>query len=128
MEILHRNISCLHYTCIIVYEYTEFADGAVLLKRQTTLSRFLSVPDLRMNKSYQPKSSARVLTSVENLQRIEEKESTEGKGSIKERATKKKGGEATAEKSRFFILHIMHVYVKKVIHACTYGIRGYHIE
>ena len=74
MEILHRNISCLHYTCIIVYEYTEFADGAVLLKRQTTLSRFLSVPDLRMNKSYQPKSSARVLTSVENLQRIEEKE------------------------------------------------------
>jgi hypothetical protein len=52
----------------------EFTDGAVLLKRQTTLSRFLSVPDLRMNKSYQPKSSARVLTSVENLQRIEEKE------------------------------------------------------
>lgn len=53
---------------------TDCAEGAVLLRKQTTLSRFLSVPDLRVKKTHQPKSSARVLTSLENLLLIEEKE------------------------------------------------------
>ena len=46
----------------------------MLLKRQTTLSKFISVPDLCDMRMYRPRTSARVLTSLENLQIIEEKE------------------------------------------------------
>lgn len=62
-----------------------------MLKRHTTLSRFLSVPDLHKKKSFQPKSSARVLTSLENLQHIEEKErEKEEKDAIKRERQRKR--------------------------------------
>lgn len=54
--------------------FVGYTEGPVLCKRQTTLSQFLSVPELSTKKSFQPKSSARVLTSLENLQQIEERE------------------------------------------------------
>lgn len=98
---------------------TECTEGPVLLKRQTTLSRFLSVPDLRGKQLYEPKSSARVLTSVENLQRIEKKEKLqkEKEALKKERQRKREEKQLLKYQGPSFILRvacIMHtVYNRK---------------
>ena len=87
--------------CMNILECTE---GAVL-RRHTTLSRFFSVPDLHVKKTYQPKSSARVLREFATNRR-----DGKGKGSIKERATEKKGRETTAKTSRLNTCVYMYVW------------------
>ena len=63
----------------------------MLLQKHTTLSSFLSVPDLREKEPFKPKTSARVLTSTENLHAIaaKEKEKEEKEALKKERFKRK---------------------------------------
>ena len=59
--------------------------------KHTTLTSFLSVPDLREKKTFRPKTSARVLTSAENLHVIAEKEKEkEEKEALKKERLKRK--------------------------------------
>ena len=62
----------------------------MLLKKHTTLSSFLSVPDLREKNTFKPKTSAQVLTSVENVMAEKEKEKEEREALRKERLKKKR--------------------------------------
>lgn len=110
---------CRIYT---VHNYRVYW-GAVLL---ITLSRFLSVLDLRMKKSYQPKSSARVLTSLEKLRQIEEnKKQRRRKHWIESNREKRKEKQLLTYQGHLYMcmVCIMHVHVQLIPmeiwkHAC----------
>ena len=78
------------YNSIFISKNAGFTGGA-LLQKHTTLSSFLSVPDLREKEPFKPKTSARVLTSTENLHAIaaKEKEKEEKEALKKERFKRK---------------------------------------
>ena len=84
----------------------------MLLQRKTTISKFLSVPDLSVRNCPKPKSSARVLTSLQNLRITEKKESekVEKEALKKERLRIREEKRLLKAQGTYYIVYISDTY------------------